>query len=82
MCYVLCDTKRNFMTSCYTISEFAKLMKLHPVTIRRAIKAGRIHAFRAGRGKKSPWRIPETEIERIMLMSYDETVKHLESKDE
>ena len=49
-----------------TVKEFAEKTRLSPATIRRAIKAGKITAFRPGAGKKSPHRIPEIEIERLM----------------
>ncbi len=55
----------NFLT----VEEFAKLMKMHPNTIRKAIKKGNIFASRPGMGKKSPYRIAESEIERLHLQS-------------
>lgn len=54
-----------------TIDEFAKKVKVHPDTIRRAIRKGYINAFRAGSGKKAPWRIPATEIERLQVMRFE-----------
>lgn len=49
-----------------TAKEFAAKLRVHPSTIRRAIESGRIHAFRVGNGKKASFRIPESEIERMM----------------
>ena len=48
-----------------TVAEFAQLMRLSYHTITRSIKKGRINAFRVGIGKKSPFRIPRSEIYRI-----------------
>lgn len=58
-----------------TLQEFAKKMKLHPDTIRKAIRCGYINAFRAGSGKRSPLRIPSTEIERLMVMRLERIKK-------
>lgn len=51
----------NFLT----VEEFAERLKIHPVTVRRAIKQGRIYASRPSAGKKAPYRICESEIERL-----------------
>jgi DNA-binding transcriptional regulator YhcF (GntR family) len=53
----------------YSIKDFAKIMDVHPNTIRKCIKETKIAAFRIGTGKKASWRILESEIER--LLSYD-----------
>jgi excisionase family DNA binding protein len=51
----------------FTVKEFAKKMNMSPYTIRRSIISGKIYAMRPGMGKKSPYRIPETEFERLMI---------------
>jgi len=53
----------NFLT----VEEFADRVKMHPGTVRASIKKGRIFASRPGLGKKSPYRIPESELERLYL---------------
>ena len=53
----------------FTIEEFSKKIKMCDSTIRKAIKMGKIHAIRPGLGKKSPYRIPESELERLQIMS-------------
>ncbi len=55
----------NFLT----IDEFAKKMKMHSSTIRRAIKQGKIFASRLdlGKGKRVHYRIPESELERLQI---------------
>ncbi len=52
-----------------TVEEFAKCIKMHPGSIRRSIKQGKIFAIRPGMGKKSPYRIPESELERLFVQS-------------
>lgn len=44
-------------------SEFAKLIRWHPESVRRAIRAGRIHAIKAGKD----WRIPCKEAQNIIV---------------
>jgi excisionase family DNA binding protein len=51
----------------YTIKEFAKLLKVTPETVRRAIRAGKILALKFGDGKTSSWRIPRIQLDRMAL---------------
>ena len=55
----------NFLT----VEEFAERMKIHPTSVRRAIKKGKIFASRIGVGIQAPFRIAESELERIHLQS-------------
>jgi len=48
-----------------TVQEFSDKVSVHPNTIRRMIKDGRIQAFRTGTGEKSSYRIPNTETHRL-----------------
>lgn len=50
----------------FTIKEFAAKLRVHPNSVRRSIKAGRIMAFSFGTDKKRTFRIPSSEIERII----------------
>jgi excisionase family DNA binding protein len=50
-----------------TVEDFAKRMKMHPASVRRSIRSGKIYAIRPGIGKKSPYRIAESELERLHL---------------
>lgn len=52
-----------------SIKEFASKIGVHPNTIRRAIKNGRLSACDIGTGKKHLYRICKTEIERIALLN-------------
>jgi excisionase family DNA binding protein len=49
----------------FTIYEFAKYLRVHPNTIRKAIKKGNIRAFRVNAVSKSSWRIHKSELERM-----------------
>lgn len=61
----------NFLT----LEEFAERIKLHPTTIRRAIKQGKIFASRPSTGKKAPYRIAESELERLQIQGMCEKDK-------
>lgn len=61
----------------FTINEFAKKLRVHSNTIRRAIKKGRINAFKVGMGKKSSYRIPASEINRIALFDLNEMIEKI-----
>lgn len=52
----------------YTVKEFAKMIKVHPNTVKNSIKSGRILAFKVGIGKRSSYRIAGTEVERMILV--------------
>lgn len=59
----------------FSIIDFAALLKLHPNTIRRAIKDNRISALRIGKGEKACYRIPESEIHRIAQLDLDKVIE-------
>jgi len=61
----------NFLT----VEEFAEKLKMHPSTVRRAIKQGKIFASRPSIGKRAPYRISESELERIHLQGMCENRK-------
>lgn len=52
-------TARPFV---YTPEQLAQAAMLHPESVRRAIRAGRIKALKFGQ----EWRIPAAEFDRIM----------------
>jgi excisionase family DNA binding protein len=56
----------------YSVEEFAKLMNMRPITVRRAIRSGRITALRIGAAKKSPFRIPRHQIDKLTLLTQQE----------
>jgi excisionase family DNA binding protein len=55
----------NFLT----VAEFAEKIKMHPRSVRRLIREGKLFACRLSEGKKAHYRIAESEIERIYLKS-------------
>ena len=46
----------------YSIGEVAKLLGVSPITVRKWIKQGKIHAIKLGR----KYAIPATEIDKII----------------
>ena len=66
----------NFLT----VEEFAKCIKMHPGSVRRAIKKGKIFAMRPSLGVKAPYRIAESELERLQLQSMCEQPKPKKDK--
>lgn len=61
----------NFLT----VEEFAERIKMSRATVIRAIKEGKIFASRPSMGKRAPYRIAETELERLHLQSMCEKKK-------
>jgi hypothetical protein len=77
MCYniVICGTQGERHMIFLTVEEFAGRLKMHPVSIRRAIKQGRIYASRPSCGKRAPYRICESELERLHFQGMCEPQK-------
>jgi excisionase family DNA binding protein len=63
--------------SFYTVKSFAELLKVHPKTVWRGIKYGRIHAFRVGQGKTAAYRIPGSEAQRMGLFDLNQFIKEM-----
>lgn len=61
----------------YSVSDFAKLLRVSKRTIWRSIKSGRINAFRIGPAKKSPLRIARSEIYRMAEFDLE---KHIQDE--
>ena len=59
----------NFLT----VKEFAERMKMDVQGIRRLIRMGKIFAARPGGCKKSPYRISESELERLHIQGMCES---------
>lgn len=65
----------------YTVKEFSKVFNVCEQTIRTLIRIGRLRAFRSGSGKRSPFRIPTSEITRFQVMGMHEMNPNLECED-
>jgi excisionase family DNA binding protein len=63
-----------------SIKEFAVKVGLHPNTIRRAIKRGKISAIKLGSGLRSHYRIAKTEVQRIALLDMEEMIEKIIEK--
>lgn len=61
----------------YTIKDFAALVGVHPNTIRRQVKSGRIKAFKICPGEKVTYRISRSEIGRINLIDMEEMIEKI-----
>lgn len=49
----------------YTCEEFAELFRISSRAVRQAIIDGRIRAFKVGKSRKFPYRIPKSEFYRV-----------------
>ena len=49
----------------YTVQEFADLFRVNYRHILDAIAVGRIRAFKVSAGRRSPYRIPVSEVLRV-----------------
>lgn len=65
-----------------SIKEFASKIGVHPNTIRRGVKSGRISAFRVGGGKRSSYRIAKSEVNRLALFDMEEMIERMIAKRE
>jgi excisionase family DNA binding protein len=60
------------MQEWYSIQMFAKLVGVHPNTIRNGIRNGKIHAVDHGTRNRKYWRIHYKEVERMGVFSLRE----------
>jgi len=64
-----------------SIKEFAQLLNVHPNTIRRAIKSGRINAVKISAGTLKPiYRIFRGEINRLAFSDLEKIIEKLIEK--
>ena len=73
----MCYSKRRPSMDIYflTVEEFAERIGMSQGSVRRAIKGGKIFATRPSMGKKAPYRIAESELERLQLQGMCEGTK-------
>jgi excisionase family DNA binding protein len=60
-----------------SINEFAKLISVHPQSVRTMIRKGRLSAFQVGGGLTSSYRIARTEVERLGLIDLQKIVNKM-----
>ncbi len=60
-----------------TVVDFAKILNVHPNTVRNAIRYGRIQAIRVGTGKRASYRISDTEIERMYQFDASQLIENI-----
>lgn len=65
------EEQKDFLS----VNEYAKLLSIHPNTVRRSIKSGRLNAFKIGQGEKSEFRIPRAEINRMCLIDLEKIIE-------
>lgn len=64
-----------------SINEFAKMVRMHPNTVRKSIKKGRLNSFRIGSGDNAEYRIPKAELNRLSFMDLERIIeKKIEEK--
>ena len=63
----------------YSVKEFADLLGVSKLTIRRAINAGRICALKVGMGHNSHFRIRHEELIKLQMTSFEEQVPHIKA---
>jgi len=65
------------MDAYISLKEFAKMLNVHPETIRRSIRKGNISAVKLGIGKNSAYRIPYSEIERLGIVNMQKVISKI-----
>lgn len=75
-------TLENEFPAFYTINEFAERLKVHPNTIRRQIKKEKIITINIGTGKKKLYRIPSSEVQRLVLCDLKKLFKMMNEQKE
>ncbi len=60
-----------------SVKEFAALVGVHYNTVIRAIRGGKLNAFRINDSRKSSYRIARSEIHRIALFDLEELVSKI-----
>lgn len=63
--------KKFFTKEVYTIDEAAEILRLHPNTLYRLCRSGKLAAFRASDGKRGAWRIPGASLEGLRVPEPD-----------
>jgi excisionase family DNA binding protein len=54
----------------FTVKEFADILRIHPRTVLRMIKKGRIHPINVGSIERPQYSIPEEDLLRLRAESF------------
>ena len=66
----------------YTINEFAEKLSVHPNSVRKAVKSGRISAVRLSGTERAMYRISHSELGRLVAVDIDEMInKEIEKRE-
>jgi excisionase family DNA binding protein len=68
------------MNDFLSIKEFAAELGVHHATIRRGIARGRINAIHVGGIKKSIYRIPRSELQRLAVKDLEKIIEDIIEK--
>lgn len=61
----------------YSIKEFAIILDVHPNTIRKCIKSGRISAVKVGNRFRPVYRIARSEINRMAVFDLNLIIERM-----
>lgn len=64
----------------FSVKEFAVYIRVHTNTIYRAIKSGRLNAFRINKGKRSVIRIAASEVQRLSEKDMQEIMDAIQNQ--
>ena len=58
-----------------TVHEYASALGMHPESVRRAIRQGRIKARKRGRGPKKPWLVEAPQAMQAVTQQVDGSIE-------
>lgn len=50
----------------YTVAQVAELLSVHPGTVRRFVREGRLIGYRLGDGQRGRWRIDTAAVDAML----------------
>ena len=57
----------------YSVKEFSGILRVHPNTVRKMIKNGRLHPINTGSDVKPNYKIPDDDLLRLMSESFEQS---------